>query len=82
MEKVPAEFRSKIELDWELATGHIVKKEKQYECLVRFFQEGEGGQEPRCHFHSQFFVGGHFRDQPKSAGGGLDFEKFFKALDF
>jgi hypothetical protein len=28
MKDIPAEFRSKILLDWELSTGHIVNKDK------------------------------------------------------
>jgi len=36
MQEIPAEFRSKIQLDWELSTGHIVSKEKQFVALVLF----------------------------------------------
>ena len=28
------EFRSKIKLDWELSTGHIISRDKEYKVLV------------------------------------------------
>jgi hypothetical protein len=42
MQDIPSEFRSKIQLDWELSTGHIVSKEKKYVALVALSNLGAG----------------------------------------
>ena len=35
MHKIPHQFRSKIQLDWELSTGGIIRKDKQYTILAQ-----------------------------------------------
>ena len=38
---IPNDFKAKICLDWELSTGHIVNKDRQYIVLVLLFKLGK-----------------------------------------
>jgi len=34
LQNLPITFKAKIQLDWELSTGHIVSRDKEYQTLV------------------------------------------------
>jgi hypothetical protein len=51
MKNVKPEFRSKVTLEWELSTGHIVNKEREFEILVIALIQGFNRKKSSCDFN-------------------------------